>query len=184
MRHLPRRGPGSGGLTPSSWIVANQDLLPPHGRALDVASGRGRHALFLAARGLAVTAIDREEAALGGLAAEARRAGLDVTTEIRDLETAPPPDLGAAWADVIVVVHYLHRPLFPSLLRAVRPGGWLLYETFTRAQAARGHPANPAFLLEDLAELESLVAPLHVVRWREGEHEGRMVAAVAARRPA
>ena len=54
-------------------------------------------------------------------------------------------------------------------------------EFFTTAQAARGHPRNPDYLLSP-GELESLVAPLTVFRSREGEYDGRMVSAVAARR--
>jgi hypothetical protein len=83
--------------------------------------------------------------------------------------------------DVIVVVHYLHRPLFHTLLAALRPGGLLVYETFTRAQAARGRPSNPAFLLEP-GELLTRVRSLDVLASREGDYEGRMVASVIARR--
>ena len=75
--------------------------------------------------------------------------------------------------------HYLHRPLFPSLVAAMAGGALLLYETFTVDQAALGRPTNPAFLLEH-GELERLVSPLEVVRQRDGLHEGRHVAAVAA----
>jgi SAM-dependent methyltransferase len=164
----------------SSWIVANRDLLRPGGRALDVACGTGRHALFLARRGLSVRAVDRDAARLEALAAEARRLGLPIETEVLDLEV-PGATLGDGGYDAIVVVHYLHRPLFPAIVRALRPGGVLLYETFTTAQAVRGRPKNPAFLL-DPGELPSLVAPLRVVRWREGEFEGRMVGSVAALR--
>jgi hypothetical protein len=64
---------------------------------------------------------------------------------------------------------------------ALRPGGVLVYETFTRAQAARGKPTNPAFLLEP-GELIELVRPLEVLADREGDYEGRMVASVIARR--
>ena len=89
-----------------------------------------------------------------------------------DLEGAPPP-LGDAAYDVIVVTHYLHRPLFPSLLAALRPGGTLVYETFLRAQAARGRPTNPDFLLEP-GELRRLVAPLDV----RGRSRGRLRGAI------
>ena len=81
--------------------------------------------------------------------------------------------------DLIVVVHYLHRALFPALRSALRPGGILVYETFTRAQALLGKPTNPAFLLEP-GELRNLVAPLEVLVEREGEFEGRMLASVIA----
>ena len=79
----------------------------------------------------------------------------------------------------MVVFHYLHRPLFPALVASLRPGGLLLYETFTVDQAALGRPRDPAHLLEH-GELARLVAPLEIVRQRDGLHEGRHVAAVAA----
>ena len=78
-------------------------------------------------------------------------------------------------------MHYLHRPLFPALVEALAPGGLLVYETFTRAQAARGKPTNPDFLLES-GELLDLVRPLEVLASREGDYDGRMVASVIAAR--
>ena len=167
---------------PSSWLVQNADLLPRRGKALDVACGSGRHALLLSAAGLSVRAVDRDSEAIGELKAAARRLGFRVETEIKDLETGNP-DLGDDLYDIVLVVNYLHRPLFPVLARAVRKGGWLLYETYITSQAERGKPTNAAYLLQP-GELPGLVAPLEVVRQREGEYEGRMVSAVAARKPA
>lgn len=167
---------------PSSWLRMNLELLPRRGRALDLACGNGRNALFLAAAGLRVQAVDRDAARIAALSAAAERQGLPVDAEVRDLETEAV-DLGTEAYAVVLVVHYLHRPLFPSLLRALEPGGLLLYETFTTAQAARGKPTNPDFLLGP-GELVRLVAPLEVLREREGEFEGRMVASVAARKAA
>lgn len=164
---------------PAAWLIQNLDLLPAAGEALDVACGRGRNALALARAGLRVRAVDRDEAALAGLRAEAR--GLPIAVEAVDLETGEA-DLGREAFDVIAVFHYLHRPLFPALLRALRPGGLLIYETFIVDQAARGRPTNPLFLLQR-GELKRLVAPLDILRDREGEFDGAMVAGVAARRP-
>jgi hypothetical protein len=82
---------------------------------------------------------------------------------------------------LILVTRYLHRPLVPALANALKPGGLLLYETFTLAQAQNGHPTNPDFLLVP-GELSRLVAPLRVVRQREGEADGAQLAAVAARK--
>jgi SAM-dependent methyltransferase len=166
---------------PAAWLVDHLDLLSPEGRVLDVACGRGRHALFLAAAGFRVTAVDRDADAIHDLRAVARERGLDVEAEVLDLETTPPPDLGHARYDAIVVVNYLHRPLFPALLEALAPGGVLVYETFTIHQAARGRPTNPAFLLQ-LGELARLVAPLATLREREGDFEGRFVASILATR--
>jgi SAM-dependent methyltransferase len=167
---------------PSSWLLENADLLPRGGRALDVACGRGRHALLLAGAGFRVDAVDRDEGCIAALAAVAERLELPVEARVLDLETGEV-DLGDALYDIVLVFHYLHRPLFPALLRALATGGLLLYETFTTAQAARGKPPNPDFLLQP-GELVTRVAPLEVLRQREGDFEGRMIASVAARKPA
>jgi tellurite methyltransferase len=165
---------------PSPWLLDCGDLLPRAGTALDVASGRGRHALLLAAAGLRVTAIDRDADSLARLQAQADRLGLSITTRRVDLEDSTPA-LGDDGYDVVLVTRYLHRPLFPQLLLSLAPGGVLIYETFLEAQAAQGHPKNPDFLLKN-GELETLVSPLTVVRRFEGERDGQYVSAVAARR--
>ncbi len=167
-------------MTPARWLTERAHLLPSSGHALDLACGRGRHALWLAARGLAVEAVDRDEAALAWLREEATRRGLAVTTRLLDLER-PTAVLAASAYDLIVVVHYLHRPLFPQIVAALRPGGVLVYETFTTGQAAIGKPTNPDFLLLP-DELPTLVAPLEVCEAREGLSDGRMLASVVARR--
>ncbi len=169
-----------GALGPSPWLVANVDLLPRAGDALDVACGTGRHALLLASAGWSVRAVDRDAGAIAQLSSDARRLEAPVVAETLDLESGDA-SLGLDAFDLILVVHYLHRPLFPALVRALRPGGLLLYETFTTAQALRGKPTNPDFLLKP-GELPALVAPLSVERSFEGESEDRMVAAVAARK--
>jgi len=165
---------------PAAWLVQHSELLPRRGSALDVACGRGRHALWLAERGLTTLAVDRDADAVRELNDLARDRRLPLRAEVHDLEGHARPFLGASF-DVIVVVHYLHRPLFPALVAALAPRGVLVYETFTRAQAARGKPTNPDFLLEP-SELLELVRPLEVLVSREGDYDGQMIASVIARR--
>jgi hypothetical protein len=117
---------------------------------------------------------------VASLNSEAGRLGIRVRADVVDLE-APGATLGVDAYDVIVVVHYLHRPLFPALKAALRPGGVLVYETFTVDQAARGKPTNPDFLLRH-GELRELVTPLAVLRFREGEADGGLVAGIVARK--
>lgn len=181
------RGPGDRAvervavtIAPARWLVDHAHLLPATGDALDVASGSGRHAFWLAARGLTTLAIDHSATAIADIRETAGRLQLPLRAEILDLET-DDATLPIAAYDVIVVVHYLHRALFPALRAALKPGGILVYETFTRAQALRGKPTNPAFLLEP-GELRDLVAPLDVLVEREGEFEGKMLASVIAAR--
>jgi SAM-dependent methyltransferase len=169
-------------MTASPWLIDNAELLPRGGRVLDVACGRGRNALWLAQSGFVVRAIDRNAEAIAALGDQARQLSLDIATAVVDLETNPPPDLGHAVYDAIVVFNYLHRPLFPSLRAAVKPGGVIVYQTFTTRQAELGHPRNPAFLLRD-GELAELVAPFEILKSRQGEFDGSFIASIVARRP-
>jgi len=127
-----------------------------------------------------VRAVDRDKDRVERLNALARRLRLPLDAEVADLENGGA-DLGDGEWELILVFNYLHRPLFPSLVRALRPGGVLLYETFTREQARHGSPSSPEYLLEP-GELLRLVAPLKVVREREGEFDGSHLASVAARK--
>jgi SAM-dependent methyltransferase len=163
---------------PTTWLTSNRSLLPSSGDSLDLACGSGRHAIWLAEQGFRTLAVDRDTNAIDTLTHEARRRALPIQARVVDLEDGEPflePDS----FDVIVVVHYLHRPLMPALVSAIRPGGVLVYETFTRAQAARGKPTNPAFLLES-GELPMLVRPLEIAASREGDFDGRSLASIVA----
>jgi SAM-dependent methyltransferase len=172
---------------PSSWLVENADLLPRPVRgagvlrALDVACGAGRHAVWLAQAGFDVTAVDRNPGTIAQLRRLAADLELPIDARVLDLER-DTVWLGEALYDVVAVFRYLHRPLFGPLQDALRPGGVLVYETFTVHQAARGRPANPDFLLEP-GELPRLMAPLEIIRVREGGFEGNAVASVVARKP-
>jgi SAM-dependent methyltransferase len=148
-------------------------MIRPGGVVLDVACGRGRNARYLAARGFRVHAVDRDASALAAL-----HDVPGISTALVDLE-AGAVSFGHAVYDAVVVCNYLHRPLMPAIVDAVAPGGVLIYETFTRRQAARGRPTNPDFLLED-GELHALVAPLTVRHAREGEFDGKFIASVVA----
>jgi SAM-dependent methyltransferase len=167
-------------LEPSTWLVDHAHLLPRSGDALDLASGRGRNALWLARRGLHTRAVDRNEESMAYLRQLAAQEDLPLQADVMDLEADEAP-LATDAFELIVVVHYLHRPLFPALIAALRPGGILVYETFTQDQALRGKPTNPDFLLRP-GELLELVEPLEVMTAREGDFEGKMLASVIARR--
>jgi SAM-dependent methyltransferase len=170
-------------------VLAHVDALREAARLgpiVDIACGRGRNALALAARGLPVLGLDRDAGHLAELVGTARRLELPVAAARADLERAPHPPLAGGRCGALIVCRYLHRPLAPWLEEALRPGGWLLYETFTIHQRDLGHgPRNPAFLL-DPGELATLFPRLETVSFWEGRSEGPPPAALArlaARRP-
>ncbi len=169
---------------PPAQFLQESIVRLPKGTALDVASGQGRNALYLAGLGYTVDAVDRDRQALASLADIAsQRHVLNLTTRHVDLEADPsnPPDLGAVQYDVILVFFYLHRPLFPSLLRALKTGGVLVYETFLiDNHLRRQHPRRKEFCLAH-NELLRLTDGLRVLYYEEGEHEGGIEPAYTAR---
>jgi len=177
----PREHEPSPLIGPSSWLLANALLAPRGARTLDVACGRGRHALLLAGAGFPVRAVDRDPGLVAWLDGLARRLRLPLEAAVVDLERGGASFGEEEW-ELVLVFDYLHRPLLPALVRALKPGGILLCETFTRDDRQPGRPRNPHHLLEP-GELPVLVAPLEVLRQREGVYEGRALASVAARKP-
>ena len=167
--------------TPSAFVRSLDGVLPRRGRALDVAGGAGRHALWLARRGLDVTLADVSDVALEQAAARAREAGLPLRTVLLDLTEAPLP--GGPW-DAILCAYFLHRPLFAAFPGALAPGGILAVAHATRSNLLR-HPRPGAGHLLDDGELPGLVRGLEILRAEEGWLEsGRHEARVVARRPA
>ncbi len=144
---------------PSPWVVRFATAIPKGGAVLDVASGRGRHARWLEARGHRVTAIDRDAGALeAGGASEAI---------VFDLEAGLEWPLTGRRFAAVVVTNYLHRPLFPALLAALADDGVLLYETFAVGNERFGRPGNPDFLLGP-GELLALCRGLEIVAFEDG----------------
>lgn len=137
-------------------------LLPAHGTALDLACGRGGNALFLARRGLRAHAWDYADSALAALARAAQAEGLAIATACRDV-TRDPPAPGSF--DAIVVSNFLHRPLFPALTAALRPGGLLFYETWLGPRRERG-PSSETFRLR-AGELVALCEGLELLHCGE-----------------
>jgi dihydroneopterin aldolase len=159
---------------PASFLL-QQFLRLPKGKALDVAAGTGRNALYLLEHGMEVEAIDRDGDALLQLSDVARTRRLtQLKTRTLDLERTPdhPPDLGREQYDTILVFFYLFRPLLAPIMDALKPGGILVYETFLIDNYFRNrHPRRWEFCLAH-NELLRLTSPLRVLHYDEGEHQG------------
>lgn len=121
---------------PEPTITAWSATTPPSATVLDIAAGSGRHATLFARRGCAVTAVDRDVAALRSLD--------DDRIEVveADLEGAQWPFGDRRW-DVIVVTNYLWRPLLGHLAAALGDAGALMYETFMAGNERFGRPRHP-----------------------------------------
>jgi len=167
--------------SPSPFLERVHVLAPP-GRALDLACGTGRASVFLALAGRDVEGWDVDPSALERARAFADRAGVRARFVERDLESGPLAEAPGEYA-LVVVLRYLHRPLFPWIARALAPGGLLVLETFLRGQERFGHPRRPRHLLEP-GELADAFPALELLELEESDGAAPPVLArLAARRP-
>ena len=147
------------------------------GTALDVAGGIGRHALWLAERRWKLKLVDISDV---GIELARRHLSSNVELEVRDLDKTR--DLGRAQYDLVIVFFYLQRSLFPALIKALKPGGLLIYKTYTREQRRlSGGPTHPMHLLKP-NELLRAFSSLRILRYHETVRE-RGIAELAARKP-
>jgi len=162
---------------PSSWIVRWSHLVPAGGRVLDVACGQGRHLRWFHERNHPVTGVDQAPTAIESIASLGEAV-------LADIEGGPWPFAGRQF-DAVVVTHYLWRPLLPTIVASVAPGGVLLYETFAQGNETVGRPSRADFLLAP-GELLRACEGLRVVAYEDGflDDPPRFVQRVAAVRPA
>jgi tellurite methyltransferase len=139
-------------------------LFPQGGAALDLAGGAGRHAIWLVKQGWEVTLIDISETGVeqahqnAGPLASRIRFVVDDLTRFKASQTQ---------FEVVMAFFYLERRIFSEVVRAVRPGGLLVYKTHTLEQAnLAGGPKDPAYLLKP-GELLELAGGLRVLHYRE-----------------
>jgi 2-polyprenyl-3-methyl-5-hydroxy-6-metoxy-1,4-benzoquinol methylase len=170
-RDLPRSAPG--------WVAELDLEVPRQGRGLDVAAGAGRMALFMARRGLEVTAVDISPVGLTLAREAARDEGVKISTAVRDLERQGVPE--GAW-DAVACFHYRQPDLFPSLRAALAPGGLLIAEVATVDNLQRTPGKSSARWLAERNELLRCCEGLDVLYYREGWFGERALARVLARR--
>jgi tellurite methyltransferase len=143
-------------LTPARLLVDMAKELTP-GRALDLACGAGRNALWLANHGWDVTAIDGAAEAIRLL----HEHNAHIDTRVLDLESDAPLPFADESFDLVVILYFLHRPLFAEAQRVLRPGGVVI-------TAIRTTGINPRFCLS-LEELREEFSACEVLHAAEGD---------------
>jgi tellurite methyltransferase len=163
-----------GSLEPDPFLVSAYDEFlasRPPGIALDVAGGVGRHAIWLAQQGWRVKLLDISEVGIKQAAENAKRTGTAglISSEVRDLNVMQ--DLGGEQYDLVIVFFFLQRELLPALIPALKPGGILIYKTYTIEQKHfTGGPSHPMFLLGP-NELLGAFSSLRLLHYHETIHQ-------------
>jgi tellurite methyltransferase len=152
---------------PSSFlkeILESDHWSIPPGKALDIATGKGRNAIFLAQRGFEVVGIDISPIALAEAQRCAREKSLAIAWQQADLEQIELPPLRY---DLVLNFNYLQRSLIPQIKKTLPPGGRVIFETYLIDQQTVGDPQNPDYLLAH-NELLELFRDFRVLYYREG----------------
>jgi tellurite methyltransferase len=169
-------------LDPDPFLVSAYDEFlfdTTPGLALDIAGGVGRHAIWLAQHGWRVKLLDIAEVGIKQAEKNAKRAGTSrsISAEVCNLNTMH--DLGREQYDLVVVFFFLQRELFPALTAALKPGGFLIYKTYTAEQKHfAGGPSHPMFLLEP-NELLRAFSSLRILYYHQTVQEKGLAELVA-----
>ena len=160
---------------PAPLLVEVADMLPP-GRALDLACGAGRHAVYLASLGWRVVAVDSSPAAIQILKNRSAAASAGIEAHVADLETGSFVIEPEAY-DLICDFFYLQRDLFAQIREGVRHGGVVAAEIHLRDEQAH------RFVL-DAGELRDEFSGWKILYYSEGRRSdhARPSARIIARR--
>ncbi len=139
------------------------------GKALVLAMGEGRNAVFLAKNGFDVDGCDVSDKAIEKSKLLARESGVTLNAFAADLEEYKIP---ANTYDLVTCFYYLQRDLMPQIKDGLKKGGMVILETYSIDQLNYGKdapgPKNPVYLLKH-NELLDLFRDFHIIYYREGE---------------
>ncbi|VAW72819.1 hypothetical protein MNBD_GAMMA10-1623 [hydrothermal vent metagenome] len=150
--------------TAAEVLLENTRLLPAHGKVLDYACGLAGNGFYLANKGYDITLWDVSDVAIEKASASAKKRGLKLQAEVKDLEkiTSAPE----AQFDVIVVSYFLHRESLRSIYDYLKKDGLLFYQTFSGKQFNGVGPSREAFRLQR-GELLKVYADMKLLYYRE-----------------
>ncbi len=148
---------------PDPFLIDYLELFKPGQRVVDLASGRGRHSLLLAAQGCYVIPVDCSRVALHRSNSEAKVRGLSIHPIVADLTDFRLPSHSL---DAIICFNYLNRDLSENICDALVPGGHFLMKTFNR-NFLQNHPNfNPDYVLAP-GELKTMFGRLDMIFLRD-----------------
>mgnify|MGYP003306296854 FL=1 len=163
---------------PPSWLETYRSWLSPGGLGLDVASGNGRIALWLASSGLNVTAIDISAIGLKAATLNVEKLGFTLETVVVDLDEM---ELSSGEFDVITCFHYWQVDLFKLICHQIKPGGIFISEIFTKPNLTRHEHPTEKYLAET-GELKRVCDSLEIIFYEEGWLSEHSLARIVAQR--
>ena len=153
------------GKEPNPFLKKHIRLLPK-GKALDIAAGEGRNAVFLAQHGFEVDAVDISDRGLKKAQKLARDKGVKINTFLVDLDQHP---IGKERYDLIANFYFLRRRLIPRMKKGLKKGGRVIFETYLleHRTLGTGGPKQAKYFLKP-NELLGLFKDFRILFYREG----------------
>lgn len=165
------------GKEPTAFLKEKLPLLTK-GKALVLAMGEGRNAVYLAENGFVVTGVDISEVGIEKCERLAEERGVEVNSIVADLTDY---DLGKEQYDLITNFYFYDRLILPRVVDSLKPGGIFILETYSRdhPKHSKFGPKNPDYLvkpnelLETFKTLRILYYEDTVTELDEGMHKGK-----------
>jgi tellurite methyltransferase len=168
------------GKEPAEILVENVDILPV-GRALDIAMGEGRNAVFLAKKGFVVDGVDISEMGIRKAKRLAKESKVEISTTVADLNTY---SIKPESYEVILNIDYLQRSLIPQIKRGLKRGGVVVFENQTVDQLKLpGSAGIRRDYLLDVGELKELFKDFKILHYSEKNDGKHAVAKLVAMKP-
>jgi tellurite methyltransferase len=168
------------GKEPAAFLRDNILILPV-GRALDIAMGEGRNAVFLAKKGFQVDGVDISEMGIKKARRLARENHVSINAINADLNHY---SIKPETYEVIVNINYLQKSLISQIKRGLKKGGMIVYENHTVDQLsnASGQNMRRDYLLRR-GELKEMFRDFEIILYRETNDGKNAVASLLARKP-
>lgn len=160
------------GKEPVPFLRQNIHLLPK-GKALDIAIGEGRNGVFLATQGYEVVGLDISPKGLAKAHQLAKQNGVTIETRVVDLENH---QLEKNAYDVILLMYYMQRDLWPQINDALKPGGMAIIETYN-VDHLKHQKFNPKWLLKT-NELLGAFKDMKIIRYQAYEDDNQAYSSI------
>lgn len=164
------------GKEPVPFLTQNIHLLP-RGRALDIAMGEGRNGVYLATQGYEVVGLDISPKGLAKAHQLAEHLNVKIETRVVDLENHR---LEKNAYDVILLMYYMQRDLWPQLNQALKPGGMAVIETYNLDHLKHAR-FNPKWLLQT-NELVNAFKDMKIIRYQAYEDSNQAYSSIIVQR--
>ncbi len=165
------------GKEPCEWLTDNADLLTGKGKALDLATGEGRNAVYAASLGYDVLAVDVSDIGIKKAKALALEKKLNINALVADLDDY---EFDKDTFDLVMCFNFLERKLFPKIRQSLKPGGLIFYETFT-LDYLKYSGFKKEWVL-GYNELLNVFQNFRILRYREVDRDEKGFASLVARK--